>query len=125
MRIEVKGRNLQVSDECREMVERRFERVGRQVSEQALLCIELIVEPRSSTAPDDQVAEATLYLKGTTLRARDASRDMGHAIHLISDEMSRQVKRHRDKRRNRREGRVAMPSPMVVPEPPGEGLPAT
>ena len=125
MRIEVKGRNLQVSDECREMVERRFERVGRQVSEHALLCVELSVEPRSSTAPDDQTAEATLYLKGTTLRAQDASRDMGHAIHLISDEMTRQVKRHRDKRRNRREGRVPMASPMVVPEPPGEGLPAT
>jgi len=125
MRIEVKGRNLQVSDECRELIERRFERVGKQVSEHALLSIELSVEPKTSAAPDCQVAEATLYLKGTTLRARDASRDMGHAIHLISDEMTRQVKRHRDKRRNRREGRVAVPSPIVVPEPPGEGVPAT
>ena len=124
MQIEVKGRNLQVSDECRELIERRFERVAKQVSGQARLLIELSVEPKTA-APDCQSAEATLYLKGTTLRARDASRDMGHAIHLISDEMNRQVKRHRDKRRNRREGRVALPSPMVVPEPPGEGLPAS
>jgi len=123
MRIEVKGRNLQVSDECRELIERRFANVGKQVSEHALLEVELSEEPKAA-APNCQVAEATLYLKGTTLRARDASRDMGHAIHLISDEMSRQVKRHRDKRRNRREARVGVPSPMVVPEAPGEGLPA-
>ena len=123
MRIEVKGRNLQVSTECIELIERRFARIGKQVSQQALLEIELRVEPKTA-APDCQVAEATLYLKGTTLRAEDASRDLGHAIHLVSDEMSRQVKRHRDKRRNRREGRVATPSPMVVPEASEEGLPA-
>jgi putative sigma-54 modulation protein len=117
MRIEVKGRNLQVSDDCRELIERRFAKIGKQVSEQALLSIELCTEPKTSS-PDIQVAEATLYLKGTTLRARDGSRDMGHAIHLISDEMSRQVKRHLDKRRNRRGGRAAVPSPIVLPDAP-------
>ena len=40
-----------------------------------------------------------------TLRARDASRDMRHAINLCADELARQVKRHRDKRRKRREAR--------------------
>lgn len=123
MRIEVKGRNLQVSDDCRELIERRFARVGKQVPDGALLVVELSAEPKTAS-PDCAAAEAILYLKGTTLRAHDASRDLGHAIHLVSDEMSRQVKRHRDKRRNRREGRVAMPSPMVVPDASGEGLPA-
>ncbi len=124
MRIEVKGRDLQVTDEWRALIERRFERVGKQVPDGALLEVELRVEPKTS-APDCAVADVTLYLKGVTLRAHDASRDMGHAIHLVSDEMSRQVKRDRDKRRNRREGRVAVPSPMVVPDASSEGLPAT
>lgn len=123
MRIEVKGRNLPVTDELREHVERRFEKVGKQVSELAVLEVELSMEHHPAN-PDRHVAEATLYLKGVTLRSHDASRDMGHAIHLISDEMARQVKRHRDKRRKRREARTTVSAPMIVPEAPGGGLAA-
>jgi putative sigma-54 modulation protein len=124
MRIEVKGRNLPVTDELRELVFRRFAKVDKQVSELAVLEIELCVE-RNPAIPDSQVAEATLYLKGITLRAHDASRDMGHSINLIAEEMSRQVKRHRDKRRNRREARAAVPPPVPVEEAPGGSLGAT
>src|ERR1700722_17686052 len=106
MRIEVKGRNLPVSDDTREHVVRRFDKVARQVSELAELELELS-EERNPAIADSQVAEATLHLKGVTLRARDASGDLIHAINLCSDELAVQVKRHRDKRRKRRESRVA------------------
>ena len=106
MQIEVKGRNLPVTDELRECITRRFEKVGKQVSELAVLEVELS-EERNPANPDSQVAEATLHLKGITLRAREASRDLKHSVNLISDELARQVKRHRDKRRKRRESRAA------------------
>jgi putative sigma-54 modulation protein len=106
MRISVKGRNVPVSDELREHVARRFNKVARQVSELAELEVELY-EERNPAIADNQVAEATLHLKGTTLRARDASPDMTYSINLVSDELSKQVKRHRDKRRRRREARAA------------------
>jgi putative sigma-54 modulation protein len=48
------------------------------------------------------VAEATLRLKGTTLRAKEASDNIGHAVNLVAEDLARQVKRHRDKRRGRR-----------------------
>ena len=105
MRIEVKGRNLQVSDELREVIARRFEKVDKQVSDLATLEVELS-EERNASTPDHMVAEATLHLKGTTLRARNASRDTKHSINLVADELARQVKRHRDKRRGRRESRA-------------------
>ena len=105
MRIEVKGRNLTVSDELREHVEKRFRKVSRQVAELAELEVE-VFEERNPAIADSQVAEATLHLKGVTLRARDASRDMVHSINMVSDELSVQVKRHRDKRRKRRESRA-------------------
>ena len=41
MRIEVKGRNLQVTDELRECVERRMDKIGKQVSELAVLEVEI------------------------------------------------------------------------------------
>jgi putative sigma-54 modulation protein len=124
MQIEVKGRNLPVTDELRECVTRRFEKVSKQVSELAVLEVELF-EERIPANPDRHVAEATLHLKGVTLRAQDASRDIKHSINMVSDELARQVKRHRVKRRRRREQRAAagMP-PGVVEEGPGEAAPA-
>ena len=60
---------------------RRFEKVAKQVSPLAVLEVELCAE-RNPANPDNQVAEATLYLKGVTLRAKDASRDVKHSINL-------------------------------------------
>src|SRR5689334_7478027 len=115
MRIEVKGRNLPVSDDLREHVTKRFRKVSRQVSELAELEVELF-EERNPAIADSQVAEATLHLKGVTLRAKNRSPDMVHSINLVSDELAVQVKRHRDKRRKRRESRAAS-----TPSGPGEG----
>jgi putative sigma-54 modulation protein len=106
MRIEVKGRNCPVTDELRERAVKRFDKVAKQVSDLAVLELELC-EERNPAIADSQVAEATLKLKGVTLRAREATRDMDHSVNLVSEELARQVKRHRDKRRARREARSA------------------
>jgi putative sigma-54 modulation protein len=100
VRIEVRGRNTEVTEELREAVEKRFARIGRQVSELARLEVEL-TEERNPAIADRCVAEATLYLKGATLRAREASPEMLHSIHELAEDIRRQVKRHREKRRGR------------------------
>ena len=121
MQITVKGRNFVVTDELRDTVVRRFEKVAKQVSELATLEVELSGE-RNPGIPDGCLAEATLHLKGVTLRAKESSPDMVRSIGLISDEMAVQVKRHRDRRRKRRESRAAAPVafPLTGPEAPGE-----
>src|SRR3954452_4422580 len=104
MQIEIKGRNLQVTDEIREHTARRFEKIGKQVSDLAVLELEVADE----NVPGDPVAaEAVLHLKGTQLRAKEVSKDAKHAINLVGDNMERQVKRHREKKRGRRESRAA------------------
>jgi putative sigma-54 modulation protein len=104
MRVEVKGRNTPVTDELRAYVEKRFAKIAKQVSPLAELQVE-VREERNPSIADRQVAEATLYLKGVTLRAEEASGDMEHSINVCADQLARQVKRHRDKRRRRREAR--------------------
>ena len=108
MRTSVKGRNVPVSDELRERVDRKFAKIARQVSSLADMEVELI-EERNPSIRESQVAEVTLHLKGVTLRAREASEDMAHSINLASEDVARQVKRHRDKRRKRREAHQASP----------------
>lgn len=105
MQIDVKGRNVVVTDELRGRVERRLAKIARQVSPLARAEIELFTERNPSIA-DREVAEATLHLKGVTLRARECSRDMQHSVNLVADELARQVKRHREKRMHRREQRL-------------------
>src|SRR5437762_13898720 len=87
MQIDIKGRNVPVTDEVRSHAERRLSKIARQVSDLARLEIELYRE-RNPRVADRHVAEATLYLKGVTLRARDASPDVLHSLHLVSDERS-------------------------------------
>jgi putative sigma-54 modulation protein len=123
MQIEIKGRNVPVPDDLRRHAERRLEKVSRQVSEFARLEIELLREPNPRVA-DHQVAEATLYLKGVTLRARDASPQMMHSLNLVVDELARQVKRYRDRRRRRRQTRAALAEhASLIGAPPTPGIP--
>jgi putative sigma-54 modulation protein len=100
VRIEIRGRNVEVTPELRRHVEKRFQRIGRQVPDVATLAVELS-EERNPAIRDREVAEATLQLKGVTLHAREASPDMLHSIKALAEDMRRQVKRHRDKRRKR------------------------
>jgi putative sigma-54 modulation protein len=103
MRIQVKGRNgATVDDELLSRVEKKLAKVSRQVSPLAELEIELR-EEKNPAIKDGQIAEATLHLKGVTIRARESSTDMGHSINMLADDLARQVKKHRDKRRGRRE----------------------
>src|SRR4051794_10752291 len=100
MRIEIRGRNVEIDDELREHVAKRFRRVGKQGSELAMLDIE-IYEERNPSIADSQVAEATLWLKGVPLRAQEASPLMSHTIHELAEDIRRQVKKPREMRRKR------------------------
>ena len=107
---------MEVTDELREHVPKRFARVARQVSELASLEVELR-EERNPAIPDRYVAEANLHLKGVTLHAEEASPEMLHSIHELAEDIRRQVKRHREKRRAQRAARSA-PAPG---DPPSAG----
>ena len=114
MRIEVKGRNVAVGDELRERIEKRFQKISKQVSELAFAEVELTEERNPRNATQSQVAEITLHLKGVTLRTREATDNMVRSINQASDDLARQVKRHRDKRRRRREMQKGAAEPRTA-----------
>ncbi|HEV7770929.1 MAG TPA: ribosome-associated translation inhibitor RaiA [Solirubrobacterales bacterium] len=104
MRIEIRGRNVKLTDELEELVRKRFQRLGRQVSGLATLEV-VLSEERNPSIADSQVAEATFYLKGVTLHAHEASPEMAHTVHELAEDVRRQVKKHRELRRKRRRTR--------------------
>jgi ribosomal subunit interface protein len=100
VQIEIVGRSFEVDSEVRERIRKRFDRVSRQVSEHSRLEIVLREEPNPAIS-DKYVAEATLRLKRATLHAEEHSPKMDHSIKALSQDIHRQVKRHRELRRKR------------------------
>ena len=109
MRIQLKGRGGATADEeLLARVEKKLGKVAKQVSPLAELTIELKEEQ------GEQVAEGALRLKGVTLRARETASDTTHAVNLVADDLARQVTKHRDKRRGRREAHRAAAQQQAI-----------
>ena len=102
MELHVKGKNLEVSDSIRSYAERKLGKLDRQLRRSvAEVEVELAVERNPSIA-ENQVAEATVRLKGHTLRAREASTDMKASIDELVENLVRQIRDEREKKRSRR-----------------------
>ena len=101
MQLNVKGKNLQVSESIRDYAERKLSKLDKQVHELTRVDIELAVEKNPSVA-ENQVAEATVWLKGHTLRAREATRDMKASIDELTEKLVRQIREDRDKKVTKR-----------------------
>ena len=101
MELHVKGKNLEVSDAIRSYAERKLGKLDRLVSKLAEVEVELAVEKNPSIA-ENQVAEATLRVKGHTLRAREATSDMKTSINELTESLVRQAKNERARKKARR-----------------------
>ena len=97
MRLQVKGKNVEVSDSIRRYAEEKLRKLDRQLHALTQVELELCVERNPSIA-ENQVAEATVWTKGPTLRARESATDMRASIDLLVDKLERQVTRYREKR---------------------------
>jgi putative sigma-54 modulation protein len=105
MELQIKGRNLEVSESMRAFAERKLAKIGRLCHESTRIELELAVEKNPSVAAHE-VAEATVWLKGRTLRAREASRDMKVAIDEVTEKLHRELTDLRDKRVTKRRAHV-------------------
>ena len=98
MRLQVKGRNLEVSEQIRKYAEDKLGKLDRLVSDPTRVELELLVE-KNPSIHDNHIAEATVWTKGPVLRARESSTDIKASIDQLVDKLERQVKRYREKRR--------------------------
>lgn len=106
MRLEVKGRNVEVSEAIRRYAEEKLGRLERQLADPTQVELELAVEHNPSIAAN-HIAEATIWTKGPTLRARESSSAFEASIDQLVEKLERQVKRYREKRSRREAGRRA------------------
>ena len=115
MRLQVKGKNVEVTDSIREYAEEKLSKLERQLADPTRVELELAVE-RNPSISQNHVAEATVWTKGPVLRARETSPDMRASIDQLVDKLERQghIRRAQDSADRRRrvvsvtpEGRTA------------------
>ncbi len=98
MRLQVKGKNVEVSDSLKTYAQQKLGKLDKHLNDAARLELELAVEKNPSIS-ENQIAEATVWTKGPVLRARETSADMRASIDLLVEKLERQARRYRDKRR--------------------------
>ena len=97
MRLQVKGKNVEVSPSIREYAERKLAKLSKQLAEPTQVEVELW-EYKNPSVAASHVAEGTIFTKGPTLRAREESPDMKVSIDQLVVKLERQVKRYRERR---------------------------
>ena len=123
MRLQVKGKNVEVSDSLRTYAQEKLGRLDKHLNDAARLEVELAVEKNPSIA-ESQIAEGTIWTKGPVLRARESSPDMRASIDMLVEKLERQARRYREKRRDVRPARgAAAAGAETIPVVPDEESP--
>ena len=110
MRLQVKGKNLEVSEKIRSYAEQKLSKLRKQLAEEVMVELELAVEKNPSIRAN-QIAEATIFTKGHPLRAREATSDMRASIDGLTTKLLREVKTYKEKRRSEPRRRAEHNSP--------------
>jgi putative sigma-54 modulation protein len=122
VRLQVKGKNVEVSDSLKTYAQEKLGKLEKHLNDAARLELELAVEKNPSIS-ENQIAEGTIWTKGPVLRARETSADMRASIDLLVEKLERQARRYRDKRR-RGPGRFpGNHEPEAIPVVPDEESP--
>jgi putative sigma-54 modulation protein len=104
----IKGRNIPVTEALERYAWEKVERVARFFDDERTASraeVELIHE-RNRAVSEPEVAEATLFINGSVLKASEASEDMYASIDRMSDKLERQVKRFRGRQIDRWQGQL-------------------
>ncbi len=116
MDVKVKGRNISLTEALERYAFEKVERIRKFFDDERSVSraeVELIHE-RNPSISKPEVAEATLFINGAVLKAREASVDMYASIDRMSDKLERQVRRYRGRQIDRWHGQLKGHSP----EPP-------
>jgi len=111
--IGVKGRNMSITEALERYALEKVERISKFFDDERSVSraeVELSHE-RNPSISDPEVAEATLFINGVVLKAREASGDMYASIDRMSDKLERQVKRYRGRQIDRWHGQIKGHSP--------------
>ena len=102
MRLQVKARGLELTQEMRTYAESKLRRLDKQLADETAVEVELAEETKGGRF----TAEALVFAKGQTLRATESTSDLRASIDKLVDNLERQIIAYREKRRLERRRRT-------------------
>ena len=107
-KIETVARNMRLTDNIRDYVEKKAAKLERYLQEIEEVRVELSHAKSARSALDRQVAQITVHGKGFILRSEERADDIHAAFDAALDKIQRQVDRYKGKHyRGRGDGRSA------------------
>ena len=91
MKVIITGKNFSASDHLKEVIENKFEKLGKYFSN------DIVVNVMLSTEKGRQKIEATINAKGTIFRAEDTTTDLYAGVDKVVDKLSSQMSRFKTK----------------------------
>jgi putative sigma-54 modulation protein len=119
MDVAIKGRNIPVTEALERYAREKVERVVKFFDDEgsdSRVEVELLHE-RNPSIPQPEVADATLFIDGTVMKARESSGDMYASIDLMADKLMRQVRRYRGRQLDRWQGQRGRKGAADAPAP--------
>ncbi len=102
MKVEILGRNMDVTDRIQDYVSKKVSRLDRYLSDVEEARVELSFLKSARSAADRQVAQITVRGKGLILRSEERADDLFAAFDSAVDKMQRQMERYKGKRHHGR-----------------------
>jgi putative sigma-54 modulation protein len=100
MKLVIQGKNIEITDAIRNYVSQKIE---KSISHYKNLINEVDVNlsvARNPRISPNQSAEVTIYVSRSVVRAEESSDSLYASIDLVTDKISRQLRRYKEKRRN-------------------------
>lgn len=95
MRIIVSGKNVEVTDGLRNVIESKLSKLEKYFNKEVEAKATLSVEKSR------QIIEVTIPINGSILRAEETTDDMYTSIDKVVDKLTRQLRKHKTKMENR------------------------
>ncbi|MGD1849402.1 MAG: ribosome hibernation-promoting factor, HPF/YfiA family [Cyanophyceae cyanobacterium] len=106
MKLVIQGKNIEVTESLHNYVQAK---VDKAISHFHNLAMEVDVHlsvARNPRIEPRQTAEVTIYANGTVVRAEESSENLYASIDLVADKITRQLRKYKEKRQDRRQAAV-------------------
>ncbi|MEL7522478.1 MAG: ribosome-associated translation inhibitor RaiA, partial [Cyanobacteria bacterium J06553_1] len=123
MKLVVQGKNIEITDAIRTHVHQKIEKATahfRTLINKVDVCLSVENNPR--IAPN-QSTEVTIFLNNAVVRAEESSENLYASIDMVTDKVTRQLRKYKEKRRHQEHVSVrptdmemAINPPDITPE---------
>lgn len=101
MKLVIQGKNIEITDSIREYVNQKIEKAIIHFQSMVTEVDVHLSVARNPRINSKQVAEVTIYVNGSVVRAEEGSENLYASIDMVADKISRQLRKYKEKRHDK------------------------